>query len=223
MPIRGLTIDLDDTLWPFAPIGEAIGTATSSWLAEHAPSTAAWYTRDGFMELAIAVRTESDDPGHDLGAGHRATLRRMLADQGDDPALAEALYAVAHEARQQIVLHPDTEPALDRLAARFPIVAVTNGNADPSRLNLDRWLLGYVRADELGVAKPAARIFHVACELLDLPPGDVLHVGDDLHTDIEGARAAGMQAAWVHRDMPGDPPGDVLRVRDLEHLADELL
>lgn len=221
--IRGLTLDLDDTLWPFAPVGVAIESATREWLTEHAPRTATWYSLPVFIELAMAVRAERDDLGHDLGAAHREALRRMFALNGDDPDHAEALFAVAHEARQQVVFHADAEPALDRLAARFPIVAVTNGNADFDRLGLDRWMIGHVRSDAIGVAKPAPAIFHAGCALLDLPPADVLHVGDDLDTDVAGALAAGMQAAWVHRDAESDTPDGVLRVRDLEHLADELL
>jgi putative hydrolase of the HAD superfamily len=221
--IRGLTIDLDDTLWPFAPVGIAIETATREWLVERAPRTATWYSRAAFLELALAVRAEREDLGIDLGAAHLETLRKMLSLNGDDPGQAEALFAVAHEARQQIVFHPDAEPALDRLAAHFPIVAVTNGNADFDRLGLGRWMIGHLRSDVIGVAKPAPRIFHAACDLLGLPPGEVLHVGDDLHTDVAGALAAGMQAAWVHREIVKDTPSGVIRVRDLEHLADELL
>jgi putative hydrolase of the HAD superfamily len=222
-PIHGLTIDLDDTLWPFAPVGQAIEGATRAWLAEHAPGSAPGFSRERFLELAVAVRAEREDPLVDLGALHLEVLRRMLARGGDDAGLAEALYEVANEARQQVVFHPDAEPALDRLAARFPIVAVTNGNADFERIGLDRWMRGHVRADLFGVAKPAAPIFHAACELLGLPAANVLHVGDDLEADVGGALAAGMQAAWVHREVVSDTPPGVMRVRDLGALADALL
>ena len=39
-PIRAITFDLDDTLWPFAPIGERIETTLHAWFAEHSPRTA---------------------------------------------------------------------------------------------------------------------------------------------------------------------------------------
>ena len=171
----------------------------------------------------MAVRAQRDDLGHDLGAAHREALRRMLSANGDDPDLARDLYEVAHEARQQIVFHPDAEPALDRLAARFPIAAVTNGNADPDRVGLERWTVAHLSSEAVGVAKPAPEIFHAACERLGLPPADVLHVGDDLRTDVAGALDAGLQAAWIRRDLEGEAPADALTLRDLTHLADELL
>lgn len=35
--------------------------------------------------------------------------------------------------------------------------------------------------------------------MLDLPPADVLHIGDDATLDAHGALGAGMQAAWLNR------------------------
>ncbi len=45
--------------------------------------------------------------------------------------------------------------------------------------------------------KPAARFFHAAAELLGLPPGEVLMVGDDIEADVGGAQAAGLNGALV--------------------------
>ena len=47
--------------------------------------------------------------------------------------------------------------------------------------------------------KPDARIFHAALQALDLPAGQVLHVGDSPEADVRGAAGAGMQTAWVNR------------------------
>ena len=42
-------------------------------------------------------------------------------------------------------------------------------------------------------------IFHAACAGLDLPPQEVLHIGDDPALDVLGASAAGMRSAWLNR------------------------
>lgn len=52
-----------------------------------------------------------------------------------------------------------------------------------------------VAAENFG--KPDARLFHAAIEDLDLPPGQVLMVGDDVTGDVDGARAAGLAACLV--------------------------
>jgi putative hydrolase of the HAD superfamily len=46
----------------------------------------------------------------------------------------------------------------------------------------------------VGVEKPDPRIFEAALRALDLPAGAVVHVGDSVHFDIEGARSAGIRA-----------------------------
>ena len=41
--VRAITLDLDDTLWPFAPIGARIDQVLHEWMGEHSPATAAMY------------------------------------------------------------------------------------------------------------------------------------------------------------------------------------
>ena len=43
VPVRAITLDLDDTLWPFAPIGARIEQVLHDWMLEHSPATAAMY------------------------------------------------------------------------------------------------------------------------------------------------------------------------------------
>jgi 2-haloalkanoic acid dehalogenase type II len=222
VPIRAITLDLDDTLWPFAPVAARIQAALAAWLAEFAPGTAARFDPSAAQDALAAVRRERPDLEHRLADQRREALRRMLGLAGEDPELADAALAVIMEARQQVDLYPDVAPALDRLAARFPLVALTNGNADLERTGVARWFTDVVYATDLGVGKPDARVFHLACARLGLAPGEVLHAGDDLVLDVGGAIAAGMQAAWVHRDLAGEPPGGALRFRDVLELADAL-
>lgn len=220
MPIRAITLDLDDTLWPFGPVAVRVQAALAAWMAEFAPATAARFGPETARETFLAVREERPDLAHRIADIRREALRRMLTAAGEDPALADAAVALTTETRQRVDLYPEVPAALDRLAARVPLLAVTNGNADLERTGVARWFTGLVSAGELGVAKPAPEIFHAACARLRLAPADVLHAGDDLALDVAGGLAAGMPVAWVHRDLAGDPPPGVLRCRDLTELAD---
>lgn len=56
----------------------------------------------------------------------------------------------------------------------------------------------------VGVEKPDPRIFHLALEKLGLDADGVMHVGDTVRFDVEGARAAGIRP--VHLDPHGDCP-----------------
>ena len=196
---RAITIDLDDTLWPMLPVLKGAEQALSDWLARHAPATAAAFTVDARTALRQRVIDDHPERAHDVGFLRLELLRRALASAGDDPGLAAAAYAVFFEARQQVTLYADVLPVLERWSSRMPLVAVTNGNADLRRIGLSHLFAGVVSAHEMGCAKPDPRVFHAGCELTGCAPADVLHVGDDPRLDVEGARAAGLQAAWLLR------------------------
>jgi putative hydrolase of the HAD superfamily len=154
-------------------------------------------------------------------------LRRALLAAGDDPALAVPAFEVFFEARQQVQLFDDVLPALARLAARWPVVALTNGNADVHRVpGLGAHFHAALSARDLGLAKPAAAVFAAACQRAGAAPAATLHIGDDPALDVDGALAAGLQAAWVRRpELPdiGSPTGQAQHVvASLAELADRL-
>jgi len=52
-------------------------------------------------------------------------------------------------------------------------------------------------SSEVGVRKPAARIFRVAAERFNVETSEILHVGDEPGSDFTGARTAGLEALLV--------------------------
>lgn len=222
--IRAITLDLDDTLWPIGPTIDRAEDVLGQWLREHAPATAARFDRAATQALRAEVARLAPRQAHDLSAMRRETIRRMLAAAGDDEALAEPAFEAYFAARQQVALFEDSLPALRRLAARWPLLAVTNGNADLARIGLAAWFVGTVNAQQVGIGKPDARIFRAAARRLGLEPAALLHVGDDPRLDAQAALDAGLQAAWVTRDDPIEPASapHCWRGPDLLALADAL-
>lgn len=220
-PIRGLTLDLDDTLWPVQVTIERAERALHAWLGEHAPKTA---QLDAEARRAIRAQVVQAHPQwhHDLSRMRLETLRAMLLHAGEDAARAEAAFEVFLAARQQVELFADVLPALQRLAARYPVWALTNGNADVHRIGLSTYFAGTVSARDAGAMKPDRGIFLKACEAIGFEPHAVLHVGDDWAMDVEGARRAGLQAAWVDRLEREAPDADAWRVSNLLALCDQL-
>jgi len=198
--IRAVALDLDDTLWPIAPVIERAERALQDWIRPHAPATAN-FLADAAQRLVLRQRILAEQPqmAHDLRALRRELLRRALRQQGEDVALVDAAYEVFIGERMRVQLYADAEPALAWLAARYPLVAVSNGNADIHRIGLGPYFHAALSAQEFGVGKPDARIFHAAAKIVDAAPHEVLHVGDDPMLDIRGALGAGMHAAWVNR------------------------
>lgn len=224
-PVRAITLDLDDTLWPFAPIGERIERVLEAWMREHSPVTARRFPVEAMRALRQRVAEDNPSLAHDMGIMRRMTLERALAESGGDVALADAAYEAFFEARNQVECYPDAIEALRRIAARVPVAALTNGNADLRRIGLDahfRFLLGPC---EHGCAKPEASIFHAACERLGCAPGEVLHVGDHIECDVLGAARAGLRSCWINRDgreWPHAEPVPDLHFDTLAALADWL-
>lgn len=199
--VRAITLDLDDTLWPIWPTIARAEVVMQAWLAEHAPATATLCQQSGNLRATRErMGRERPDLAHDLSALRRESIRALLLQAGDDPMLAEPAFEVFFAERQRVELFADALPALAWLSARYPVVALSNGNADLQRVGIAGHFRVAISAREFGVGKPDPRIFHAAADAAGVPAHAVLHIGDDVHLDAVGALEAGMQAAWINRD-----------------------
>jgi putative hydrolase of the HAD superfamily len=221
--VTAITLDLDDTLWPVRPTLVAAEKVLAAWLHAHAPSTALGTPPAAMLALRAEVASEHPHWSHDLSAIRLETIRRALRRHGDDPALAEAAFEVFFEARHAVTLYGDVLPGLERLASRYRLVAVSNGNAEVHRVGLERFFSGSVSARLHGVAKPDPTIFTAACAAAGAAPDQVLHLGDDLAADVDGALAAGLHAGWICRPdgahANADPRAGAHRFADLLEVA----
>src|SRR5580693_6566937 len=59
---------------------------------------------------------------------------------------------------------------------------------------------GVATSAEVGASKPAGELFAAALALAGAAAGEAIHVGDSFSEDVEGARAAGIEAVWLRRD-----------------------
>lgn len=199
--IAAISLDLDDTLWPIWPTIERAERVLYEWLVREAPKTANLLVTPGVLrELREATAKERSDLAHDLSALRRESIRTALRRAGEDPALADPAFEVFFAERQRVTLYDDALPALKWLSERYPLVAVSNGNADVHLAGVGRWFRAAFNAREFGSGKPHTPIFRAAAASVGLLPKDVLHVGDDAALDVVGALDAGMQAAWLVRD-----------------------
>jgi putative hydrolase of the HAD superfamily len=199
--IRAITLDLDDTLWPIWPTIARAEAALQAWLATHAPATAALCADKAVLrEVRLHMNTHRPDLAHDMSALRREAIRHVLQRAGDDPALSDPAFEVFFAERQRVDLFEDALPALEFLSSRYPVVALSNGNADVHRVGLGAHFKAAVSARDFGVGKPDPRIFHAAAQAAGVSSEQVLHVGDDAQLDGVGALQAGMQLAWVNRE-----------------------
>ena len=124
-------------------------------------------------------------------------------------------------------VEPETRTLLTALRnAQIPYGIVTNGSQMQSRKIDEMGLAGgavcVLVSGLVGSKKPDPAIFELAARQINLPPSEILFVGDHPRNDIWGAREAGMRTAWLHRGNPwpaedcGPPPDITLdRIEDL--------
>jgi putative hydrolase of the HAD superfamily len=75
---------------------------------------------------------------------------------------------------------------------------------------------------DVGHAKPRPEIFAAAVTTLGIPPGEILHVGDNERTDVRGALAAGFRAIRLDVVRTGGPSEAEFVARSYEELTDYL-
>lgn len=223
--IRAISLDLDDTLWPIWPTIERAEKVLHEWLVLNAPMTAERYaTPQALREIRNAMERQRPDLAHDLAALRRESIRLALSSSGDDPDLAEPAFELFFAERHNVTLFPDALPALEFLAARYPLVSLTNGNAELGRIGMEPFFVASVAAMKVGLSKPDPRIFHAAADAAGVQPQEVLHVGDDMLLDVLGALKSGLQAAWLNRTQatwPHEERPD-MELSSLDELCDAL-
>jgi putative hydrolase of the HAD superfamily len=226
--IRALSFDLDDTLWAIEPTIVRAEQLLHDWLERHHPEIPALFTPIALRELSRAAATRWPDRAHDRGSLRRAALRLAAEQVGIDQTFCEhTAFEVFQHARNQVELFPDALPVLSRLRARYPLVALSNGNADLARIGIDHLFVLALNPETTGTAKPDPAMYLAACEPLGVEPEEVLHVGDDPRLDVQGAAAAGMRTVWFNRERrkwPGGrrPDAEIRDLTELEWLLETL-
>ena len=156
----------------------------------------------------------------------RALLHELGRPEGADrtgAAKVERLYSRFLELYEQAwVAFDDAVPALRALRElEMPVAILTNGPEERQQrkardLGLHDWVVGVWTSESLAARKPDAEAYLRVCTALGEEPEAVLHIGDDLLLDREGAEAAGLQA--LHLDRAARTPRPARTITGLGEL-----
>ncbi|MFC0254158.1 HAD family hydrolase [Massilia consociata] len=223
---KAVLFDLDDTLWPIAPVILEAEQILFAWLRAHAPRVAEQFTIETLRQARLELLARQPEFQLDLGALRRAGLVAAFEQAGEDASKVELAMTEFFAARNAVIPYDDVLPGLLRLKNRVRLGSVTNGNADLQTIGLARHFDASVAAPTFGVAKPHPSIFLECCRLLGVAPGEAVYVGDDLLLDVQGAQRAGLRAVWMNRigkanDLAGEIRPDA-EVTSLDGLLDWL-
>ena len=220
-PIRAITLDLDDTLWPCEPTLRRAERLAHESLAARAPEAIAPWSIERLRERRMALHSARPELRYDFVTLRRLVLQEAFRDAGADdaqsaPIIEEALN-IYMAARNEVELYPEVRACLERLSQRYRIASLSNGNACLVQIGLGHLFHAMVSAHAHGSGKPDPVVFHIACRELGCAPEEVVHLGDDIELDVRGARGAGLHAVWMNREnnaWPHDEPP--VTVADLE-------
>ena len=210
--ISALTFDLDDTLYDNRPVIRKTTQEMLGFVKDYHRSLNDFTLSD--FELCRQTLLQSEpEIYHDVTEWRRRAIELAMLKAG---LTAPQAYAGAQGAmerfaqwRSRIDIPQETHDTLAKLAEKWPLAAITNGNAEPHLCGLDQYFTFVLRAGPDGRSKPFADMYHLAAQKLNLPLEQILHVGDDLTTDVGGAVSCGMQACWINLRE-----GDLMQIKD---------
>lgn len=173
-----LVVDLTDVEWVARAL-TAVGREADDAAVERIVATIA---------PADGAENRLDAPGMDCDAVlHRRTFLDVLADAGLDPALAEALYAVESDPRNNLFAGDvvDTFAALRERGIRIAVVSDIHVDLRPAfdAAGLAGLVDVVTLSFEQGVQKPDPRMFTRTLDALGVAPEDALMVGDRSRPD----------------------------------------
>ncbi len=196
---KAVLFDLDDTLWPIAPVIAQAELTLYAWLQQHAPRVAAGHSVDSLRQARLELLARQPELHLDLGELRRAGLHAAFEQAGEDAAKVALAMEHFFAARNAVAPYEDVLPGLERLGRQVLVGSISNGNADLAAIGLSHHFKVSVAAHQFGRAKPDPAIFLAACEALGVAPADAVYVGDDVLLDVRGAQQAGLRAVWLNR------------------------
>ena len=199
-PIKVISFDLDDTLWPCYPTIIRAEKKLYRWLRENVTAITDIYSEEQLSKKRQRLLHSRSDLVHDLTALRLLFFKQLAAELKIADEWVEPAFKIFYQARQQVTLYDDVKPVLDHLIQKFCLVSLTNGNADTVKTGVDHWFEHSISSIEVGESKSEPAIYRYVQKLINIDAHQMVHIGDDPVNDIAGAKKAGIHAVWLNRD-----------------------
>ena len=223
--IKVVTFDFYNTLVKFWPPLEEIQAAACFAKGVSVPRED---IRRGYAKADILFNRANEEEPLSLRSPERrleffAEYEQLILQTAGVPVtldLAREIWQLAIAVPKQFTPFDDTLPALESLRRNgYRLGVITNLRADLPPLvrqaGLESCLEFCVNSTLAGSEKPHPPIFLEALRRAAVEPGEVLHIGDQVRSDVAGARAMGMQAALLDRGGWHAPVEDCPKISHL--------
>lgn len=210
-PIRAVSFDIHGTLIHSPRLGEVYSEVLGRHGIESTPEKAQSVVRDVWKEFSCRRRPQADlfslHPEGSKGFWFEF-IDRVCEHFGSPPPTPFARSELYHRfaGPEPWELYEDASEVLEALRQKGIRMAVISNWDDRlpellEGLGLADFFETIVFSAGVGIEKPFPAIFEYALRELGLPAEQVVHVGDRMREDVEGARGVGMQA--IHLDRSG--------------------
>ncbi|MCL1079479.1 HAD family hydrolase [Parashewanella spongiae] len=200
-PFKVISFDLDDTLYNNFPYITKAEAEFLRFLQQHFPASHQWHSEHWLATKKMLIHNQPD-LSHDTWKIREATATHLLlalglsqkdAQNGAQSSLEHFLYH-----RSNFTVPDSSINLLTYLKQKYTLIGISNGNVDAVRIGIAPYFEFILHAGNGLKMKPAADLFQLACERLNVEPADILHVGDSFSADVVGARNFGSQAVWLN-------------------------
>lgn len=201
-PFYAITVDLDNTLYDNYPIISKAEEKLILFLKKYHPLLSKIEKKDCCIAQKI-IKLIDPEIYHDINYWRWKSLEYVLLKYGlsrsDSQLGADYGMDIIIYWRNKINISARTNTVLSALRSRWPLIAITNGNANPVLFGLKKYFIDILRSGIHGRAKPYTDMYYLASKYFGLSCKYILHIGDDLAIDVQGALYSGMQACWTNQ------------------------
>ncbi|CRK85950.1 Flavin mononucleotide phosphatase YigB [Candidatus Providencia siddallii] len=200
-PIKAITFDLDGTLYDNNNVINKSEEEVLLFIRkyDHCFNN---FSKNDLSIFRKLVEKQNPEIYHNITKWRRLSVETMLYHYGFNnkelKKAADKIMAHFMYWRNKINISESTHKILTKLVKKIPLGAITNGNVDTKACGLDKYFQFVLKAGTDGRLKPFNDMYKLAIDRLNIESKFVLHVGDNLFTDIEGAINSNMQACWIN-------------------------
>ena len=142
-----------------------------------------------------------------------------------DESLSSAIWDRVLQIPYEMALFDDVITGLAALKKRGLVLGlISNMNKGSQQILSSFNLLGHldfaVTSLEVGVEKPHERIFQAGLVKANVDPWQAMHVGDQILSDVEGAKNAGILPVLIDRDNTKDSFKKFPRIEKIDQMSE---
>jgi len=220
-PVKAISFDLDDTLYNNGPVIERAQSGILEYIHKNFPELSELTQREWSLYRKLELK-HYPELKHDVSLTRQQLLTRIMTIYGisEYKAIEYSKQALTEfiKLRSDLTVPPASIQLLKNLRQHYPMIAITNGNVDTTKIKLDDKFEFVLRPGDGFKSKPDSDLFIEAAKRLNIDVSDILHVGDNPKTDVYGAQNSGAQAVWFNPDKQNFDGGSLLPTVEISRL-----